>query len=131
MQSNLKNRLYKMARRKSYNKSYGSKSKKKRSGAKFRYDRKDRPIITAWNASKRRGLISCLVFEYKNTSEYDAPKSGRTYKTMMAKVTFKDTGDEKLFPVSMDIHSHKVVIEPLGMVINPSKDYFGTFSRGN
>lgn len=107
---------------------------KKRSGAKYIHTSKNgNPCITAWNASKSRGLLSILVAPYKGTKVVHS-KSGREWHVWMASVIFKKTGQKSLSPVLVDAAKHSCTIKELGLTINPGAPnggYCGTFVKRN
>lgn len=107
--------------------------KKKHSGAKYHATTKNgNPAISAWNYSRRHGLVSVLIAPYKG-SKVVTSQSGRRWGVWMASITGK--GFRQNFPVLVDLASHKAYIrEGFGWVVNPSAPnggYCGTFSRKN
>ena len=113
--------------RKSYN---YSRPKKKHSGAKFiATARNGSPCISAWNYSKRMGLVKILIAPYSNTSVRPS-KSGREYHVWMCKI--QGRGVNEHFPVLVDCNNRKAYIKNYGWVINcnaPNGGYCGTFSK--
>ncbi len=116
----------------------------KRSGAKYSIIRKGsfegQVIINAWNKSRGKGLITAKVAPYKDSKEYTAPTSGKTYITMMAEVHYHNSGITKLIPCSMNKATRAVVLSDIGMVITQNGSgitssgkrvtgYFGKFTR--
>jgi len=116
----------------------------KRSGAKYSIIRKGdfegQVIINAWNKSRGKGLITAKVAPYKDSKEYTAPSSGKTYITMIAEVHYHNSGITKLIPCSMNKATRAVVLSDIGMVITQNGSgvtsggkkvtgYFGKFSR--
>jgi len=122
-----------------YNRSYGRRNDgyqrqtKKHSGAKYHASTKNgNPCISAWNYSKKMGMLSILIAPYKGSKVVES-QTGRRYGVWMASITGK--GVRQNFPVLVDLASHRVVIrEGYGWVINPSAPnggYCGTFTRNN
>lgn len=105
---------------------------KKHSGCKTGL-RKDngKPFIQAWNFQKRRGMLTLIASEYKGTKDHKSKTSGRIWRNWVATLQYKDSGIEKLVGCLYDPQSRKLIIPELGMVANPSKNYFGTFTRKN
>mgnify|MGYP003144450066 CR=1 FL=1 len=116
----------------------------KRSGAKYsvisKGDFKGFLIVNAWNKSRSKGMITAKVAPYKDSQEYTAKTSGKTYITMIAEVFYRDTGQKMIVPCSMNKQTRVIVLSDLGMVITPNGSgqtsvgvkvtgYFGKFSR--
>ena len=128
--------------KKSYSKNYESgNDKKKRSGAKVVpvRDGGGEFVVVAWNYSSSRGMMSVICGERKTIGgkevkgvQYCTSESGNEYSKMMAKVSYKNSGVEKLIPCLMNTKTHKITLSEIGMVINPNAPnggYFGKFSR--
>lgn len=112
-------------------------NKKKHSGARTCISSKPghegQIFISAWNFSREKGLVKVFVSPYKGTRDVQSG-SGRTWRVMMAKLSFGRSGQEKIEPVLMDVQSGKVVIKSMGWVVNPrarNGGYCGSFSRRN
>lgn len=116
----------------------------KRSGAKYSIIRKGDfeggTIINAWNKSKGKGLITAKVAPYKDSKEYTAQSSGKTYITMIAEVFYHNSGQKMIIPCSMNKSTKAVVLQDIGMVITQNGSgitsggkkvtgYFGKFTR--
>ncbi len=116
----------------------------KKSGAKYSIIRKGDfeggTIVNAWNVSRRRGLITAKVAPYKDSKEYTAKTSGKTYITMIAEVRWDNSGQTEVIPCSMNKDTKVIVLDKLGMVISPNGSgmtssgkkvtgYFGKFTR--
>jgi len=116
----------------------------KRSGAKYSIIRKGDfeggTIINAWNKSKGKGLITAKVAPYKDSKEYTAQSSGKTYITMIAEVFYHNSGQKLIIPCSMNKSTKAVVLQDIGMVITQNGSgitsggkkvtgYFGKFTR--
>lgn len=123
---------------------YQNKPQAKRSGAKYSIIRNGKfeggTIVNAWNKSRGKGLITAKVAPYKDSKEYTAKSSGKTYITMIAEVFYHNTGQKMLIPCSMNKNTKVIVLSDLGMVISPNGNgitssgkkvtgYFGKFSR--
>lgn len=116
----------------------------KKSGAKYSPIKQGKfkggTIVNAWNASRNRGLVTAKVAPYKDSKEYTAESSGNTYVTMIAEVTYRNSGVTKIIPCSMNKDTRVIVLEEIGMVISPNghgttrsgkrvTGYFGKFTR--
>lgn len=106
---------------------------KKHSGAKFTQTSKNgNPCITAWNYSKRCGLISVFAAPYKGTHEVVSPKSGKAYQVWMCTIEGKGIQSSH-FPVLVSVQKHSFQIENgYGWTINPNAPnggYCGTFKK--
>ncbi|MGX1930205.1 hypothetical protein [Flagellimonas sp. 2504JD4-2] len=116
----------------------------KRSGAKYSIIRNGRfeggTIVNAWNKSRSKGLITAKVAPYKDSKEYTAKTSGKTYITMIAEITYQKSGHTRLIPCSINKATKVIVLGDIGMVITPNgagitssgkkvTGYFGKFSR--
>lgn len=106
---------------------------KKHSGAKFTASSKNgNPCISAWNYSKRCGLISVFAAPYKGTHEVISPKSGKSYQVWMC--TIEGKGIQSVhFPVLVSVQKHTFQIENgYGWTVNPNAPnggYCGTFKK--
>lgn len=110
---------------------YKNNNKKKHSGCKHVENAKGE-FLSAWNYSKGRGMLKAFVFPYHGTGTLNKSQKGNEYISMMCKVTYQNSGIEKLIPVQMNIHTKKVTLSDLGMVLNPKAPnggYFGKFSK--
>lgn len=106
---------------------------KKHSGAKFTASSKNgNPCITAWNYSRRLGLISVFAAPYKGTKEVTSPKSGKAYQVWMCTIEGKGIASTH-FPVLVSVEKHSFQIENgYGWTVNPNAPnggYCGTFSK--
>jgi hypothetical protein len=111
---------------------YGyARQKKKHSGAKY-IDRSKNgdPVITAWNYSRRMGLVKILIAPYKGTHTVDS-KTGRQWSNWMCRIEGKGVPSEH-FPVLVDESRRKCIIRKYGWVVNPNAPnggYCGTFTK--
>lgn len=127
-----------------YNRNNGNRPAPKRSGAKYSIIRQGKfegqTIINAWNKSRGKGLITAKVAPYGESKEYTAPSSGKTYITMIAEITYHNSGHTRIIPCSMNKATKSVVLSDIGMVITQNGSgltssgkkvtgYFGKFSR--
>jgi len=96
-------------------------------------------IVNAWNVSKSRGMITATVSPYHKTKQ-GKTKNGRVYQTMIAVINYRNSGVEKIIPVTMDAETRVISIPEIGMCISPNgkgqtssgkvvTGYFGTFNR--
>jgi hypothetical protein len=99
--------------------------RKKHSGAVSGVSKKDGllgskqiPFVRGWNYSKAHGLVSFFAAPYGKTSAHKSKTSGKMWENWMVKVSPKMA---KPFIVSglYDQMSGKVIINELGMVLNP------------
>nr|WP_116219463.1 hypothetical protein [Allomuricauda sp.] len=126
------------------NRNSGNRQAPKRSGAKYSIIRQGKfegqTIINAWNKSRGKGLITAKVAPYGDSKEYTAPSSGKTYITMIAEITYHNSGHTRIIPCSMNKATKSVVLSDIGMVITQNgsgltssgkkvSGYFGKFSR--
>lgn len=104
--------------RDNYSRNSNQREQKKHSGAKFGNDKNGKPYVSGWNYSRRNGLVSFLAVPYNGTSEHQS-KSGKTWLNVMVKV---NPSMSKPFITSglMDMASKKVIINELGIVMNPN-----------
>ncbi|OUS02882.1 hypothetical protein A9Q86_02205 [Flavobacteriales bacterium 33_180_T64] len=97
-------------------------------------------IVSAWNSSKSRGLITATVSPYSGSTKYTSPTTGNEYQTMIAKVLYHNTGVEMIIPCSMNVKTRVIGLSKLGMCISPNgkgttssgkrvTGYFGTFKQ--
>lgn len=105
-----------------YSNNYNDRPRKKKSGCRIGTDKKDRPVITAWNVSKTRGFISMVAVPC-GKSKTKSPNSDK----WVASVRFPD--GKKTFTAFYNVVTKKLTIPDLAMVANPSKDYFGTYVK--
>jgi len=113
-----------------------SSAPKKHSGAKWvaiqKGDNAGKQGVSAWNYSRRRGMVTVLIVPWGKTHEVKAKSSGRLWQNWMAKVFFKDIGEPKLFGAMFDVAKRKFYIKELGWVVNPNAPnggYCGTFIK--
>lgn len=115
-----------------YNNNLGGQNNRKSSGSKMSTISKGQyqgeQCVTGWNKQKRRGFISILCAPYKGTHEFTT-QQGRKGVVWIAKVQFKDQGREDVFPCIYWPDKRICVISKLDMVLNPAKDYCGTYNR--
>ena len=111
---------------------YGSgqrRQAKKHSGCKAGYShgQQDAPYIRGWNYNRRNGMTSIIAGPYKKTSQHTS-KSGIVWENWCAKV---QCGRNQPYLVSClyNTQSRKVIIKQMGLVMNPAKDYCGTFTK--
>lgn len=118
------------------NRNYGNRRQpKKHSGAKLtvmqKGKHKGQQCIVAWNYSRQRGLISVIAAPYKGTKEVKS-KTGRKWQNWMVTIRNKRTMQETITSGLFDPASRKLIVNDLGMVMNPGAPnggYFGKFTR--
>jgi len=104
---------------------------KKHSGARYIDSTKNgNPVITAWNYSRKAGLLSILIAPYKG-SRIVQSKSGREWAVWMCSIEGKGVRDH--FPVLVEMRTKRAIIQNgYGWVVNPSAPnggYCGTFTK--
>jgi hypothetical protein len=110
----------KFRRSNNYNSAYNGNNQpqKKKSGCR-QSQKDDRIVISGW-CLRQSGLYSLVAIENKNSDT----KSERWYK-MTAKITNKNTMVSQTYPALWDKQKNRMVIQSIGMVANPGKNYFG------
>ena len=116
-----------------HNNNFRNQPVKKHSGAKYTATSKNgNPCISAWNYSKRCGLISVFAAPYKGTKEVTSIKSRKTYQVWMCTLEGKGIVSTH-FPVLVSVEKHSFQIENgYGWTINPNAPnggYCGTFKK--
>lgn len=104
---------------------------KKHSGAKYGIGSNNAPYISAWNYSRRHGLVKVFCRPYKGTSVHTS-KSGKEWHNWFVTVTagYSVRNLSGLY----DPVTQRVIIKELGMVVNPkarNNGYCGTFTKRN
>jgi hypothetical protein len=102
--------------------------KKKHTGCKFGSTKDGVPYISAWNASKSRGMISMIASPYKGTKTKKS-KTGKTWENWFVKITMKNTMDIKNFSGLYNVDNQKLYIKDLNMVANPKAPNGGYFGQ--
>ena len=91
----------------------------KHSGAKSGIDKKGGRYTNGWMTNKRVGMVSFFCAPTKNTTAVMS-KTGNSWLTCIAvKVQFRDLMKEELHWGLMHEASGKVIIQSLGLVVNP------------
>jgi hypothetical protein len=115
-------------------------STNKHSGAKSGRGRNDKPYISAWNYSRRNGLVSVFIAPYHGTYKsglfsdgiaWKESKAGRRYQVWMCKIEGKGIASDH-FPVLVNEQGTKAVIRKFGWVVNAGArngGYCGTFTK--
>lgn len=105
---------------------------KKHSGCRYKSATRQgeaKNIIFGWNFSRRRGMVSFVAVEAK-----ESETKNDNYEKWVAKITFKDTGSVQTHTVFYNIAKKILIFKDLGMVANPNAPqggYFGKFTRSN
>lgn len=100
---------------------------KKRSGAKAGTDKHGQMYVRGWNVSRREGLRTFLAVPYKKSKQVKS-KSGLTWVNVMVKIQ-RQGSPEHIVSGLYNVETRRVIIRELQMVINPSKNYCGTYIR--
>lgn len=92
-------------------------------------DHEGMPFVYAWNKSRRRGLIVATVKPYDKTYDEKGNKDIVTVETdsgtnhyykMIAIVEHKDSMNQRIFPVLMNIKTKVIGLQDIGMCITPN-----------
>lgn len=97
-------------------------SSKPNYGCKMGTDKKQRPVITGWNKTRKRGFITMVAVPTK-----DCKTKSKNSDKWIASVKFAD--GKKAFTAFYNVNSKKLVIPDLDMVAIPATGYFGTFNK--
>jgi len=102
---------------------------RKHSGAKIVHDKKkpERPCLTAWNYSKRLGLVTLIACQASTDFKVKKPEHAHSIKWHV-KITIPMQGD-KTYVGSWHTEKQKLYIPELGLVVNPSAPNGGYFGR--
>ena len=107
-------------------------SGKKKSGAKFKVkDANGNPCTTGWKVSRRFGFVKFLCVVTSKSVESQNKAGTNSYISVMVKVQ-KEMCNEEITNGLMNIHTGQVVIEKMGIVINPraaNGGYCGKFGK--
>ena len=111
---------------------YNNGGYKKKSGCKYKAEAKNnKPAITGWNISQKRGFISFVACPVSDGQVYTS-KQGNEFTRWVAKVKFNDQMREELISCLYSHKSNKLIFTDWNMVANPSAPnggYFGTNKR--
>lgn len=111
----------------------GEQQQKKRTGAKATADKRNgSPVTTGWNYSKRHGLVTFLCVTTKK-SDIHKSKSGKEWINVMVKVRYPMQPEQTTNGL-MDKMTGKVIIQSMGIVINPKAKnggYCGRYGTNN
>jgi hypothetical protein len=77
--------------------------------------------VSGWNFNKERGLVTVMIGEYEGTKTTVAPTTGKHHTVLMANVTYKRSGVEKHYPVTLCKESGLIVLEKDGYILNVIK----------
>lgn len=113
--------------------------RKKHSGAKMvsitKGENKGKQGISAWNYSRRGGLISLLLTPYGKTDKHKSKTTGRIWQNWMVKVTYKSTKQPDYITSALyDEQRGFAIIKEFGWKVNPKAPnggYCGTFNKKN
>jgi hypothetical protein len=103
-------------------------SGKKHSGCKSKAVGDGVTVVSGWNYSRSRGMITAYARPYKGTKFVD---SGRGKQWANYFVTITNTRTMQVTKTSgmFDVDTNRVYIKDLNMVMSPGKNYFGTHIR--
>lgn len=115
-----------------YNNSGGQQQQKKRSGAKESTIGKGKSqgmiAVTAWNYSKKRGLITVKAFQNKKSTKSKSDKGNR-FVSLIFEVFYHRTGNTIICPAPYNVDSGKAYLDKLNMVISTKARNGGYFGR--
>ncbi len=102
---------------------------KKRSACKKGYANgdADAPYYAGYNKS-RSGFLSILARPYKKTKD-STSKSGKRFQNWFVTYKVGRFGAEQKTSGMLNLDSGKLVVESLGIVMNPKTNYCGTYKR--
>jgi len=103
---------------------------KKKSGAKEGRTKDDKIFVSAWNASKEKGMISISAFENRKSTESKSDR-GNMFITMMFEIIYKRTGNKMLEVGNYNLTTGKVFLQKPGLVIStraPNGGFCGKIS---
>src|ERR1043165_1292605 len=109
-----------------YNNNQQNRQQKKHSGAKLspitKGTQQSGMCIVAWNYSRGKGLVKCLIVPYKGTKQHDS-KTGKIWENWMVKINYTKTGQEltksALVQVTPNGDVIKAFVNHMGWVVNP------------
>ena len=101
-------------------------SGKKRTGCK-RWNKDGKQGLTSFNCSKSKGVVSIMTTVYDD-EEFQS-KNGQIYVKCVSNILYKNSGNELTEFGLMNKASGKVVLKKLGWVLNPQKNYCGSFKK--
>jgi hypothetical protein len=87
--------------------------------------------VNAWNASKKKGLITFSAIENKKSKEYKR-KDGSIAISLLFEVFYKNTGNKVLELGFYNTTTGKVVLSKTGFIIStksPNGGYCGIFKK--
>ncbi|PAW94082.1 hypothetical protein CKK33_11480 [Mucilaginibacter sp. MD40] len=91
---------------------------RKKSGAKHKKsDKNGNPVTTGWSKTRGAGFVKFLCVFTKNTDQHSS-QSGRIWANVMVVVQKPMTPDVRTSGL-MDLSTGKVVVQSMGIVINP------------
>lgn len=103
-------------------------SVRKRSGAKqgYKLGDADRPFVRGWNKRRSTGFTTFMCNPYHATKRRKS-KSGREWENWICEI--KSGFTTQIVPCLYDVMGRKVIIQQYGIVINPAKNYCGTYAK--
>lgn len=102
----------------------------KKTGAKFKRAKNNKPVVVAWKAG-RYGLLSIFVAPTKHSKETTSHDGkGRTWLSgVSVSIVNKTTGQTSFHFGIMDLQTGKTIVKSLGWVINPNAPNGGVVAR--
>ena len=107
------------------NNGYAQTAPKKHSGASFKTV-ENGVIVSAWNASREKGLIKVYARPYSKTKVTES-KSGKRWANLFVTITFLKTGQIINTSSLLDIDGKRLYVKELGMIATKAGrgGYFG------
>ena len=88
---------------------------------------KGQMCVTAWNWSRKRGMVTLAAFPYYGTHETRQSASGKVYIVMMGRMQFKDSGVEKHEVVLVEKSTGQFTFRSEGILVRPKTNYCGHY----
>ena len=86
------------------------------------------PWVSGWNLQQRRGMLSFLAFPYQGTSIHTS-ENNKEWENWVAKIKLNGIPQTGVMPCLYERATGRVIFKEMGMVANPNKNYFGTFTK--
>ena len=105
---------------------------KKKSGAKCGTTKHDKLYISAWNASKTKGLVKISAFENSLSKEYKKKNSNEVRVSMMFEIFYNSTGVKVLELGFYNTTTGVVVLGKVGLTIEtkaPNGGFCGSYKK--
>jgi hypothetical protein len=105
---------------------------KKKSGAKSGTTKHGKLYVSAWNASKTKGLLKISAFENSLSKEYQKKNSNEVRVSMMFEIFYNSTGVKVLELGFFNTTTGVVVLGKVGLTIAtkaPNGGFCGTYKK--